>query len=181
MMQLSSVLIMVAIIGGVVGYLRGWSKEVVATAGIILALFTQQQFNVIVFEPITAGASAEAKFYLYSFLLLIVTFFAYQTPAQASRLSGNRLYSNSRRESLTERVLGLFVGAFNGYMVFGSLWYYLDSFGYPFNPYFTAPAPGSPSAMLVASNVLPLAWLVQGNLLTIVVIVLFLFVIITMI
>lgn len=181
MMQLSSVLWMCTFIGAVTGFLRGWSREVVATAGIMLALFTQQQFNQIIFEPITAGATPEAKFYLYSFLLLLVTFFAYQTPAQASRLSGNRLWSGSRRESLTERTLGLVVGAFNGYVIFGSLWYYLDTFGYPFNPYFTAPAPGSPSAALVASGVLPLTWLVQGNLLTIVVIVLFLFVIITMI
>ncbi len=181
MMQLSSVLIMCAIIGGIVGFLRGWSKEVVATAGIILALFIQQQFQSILFDPITAGASAEAKFYLYTILLLIVTFFAYQTPAQASRLSSGRLYGSNRRESVTERTLGAFVGLFNGYLIFGSIWYYLDAFGYPFNPYFIAPPPGSPSAQLVASNVLPLAWLVQGNLLTIVVIILFLFVIVTMI
>jgi uncharacterized membrane protein required for colicin V production len=181
MMQLSSVLIMCAVIGGIVGYLRGWSKEIVATAGIILALFIQEQFRNILFDPLTAGASAEAKFYLYIILFLLVAFFAYQTPSQASRLSSGRLYGGNRRESLTERTLGLVVGLFNGYLIFGTVWYYLDSFGYPFNPYFIAPAPGSPSAQLVASGILPLTWLVQGNLLTIVVIVLFLFVIVTMI
>jgi uncharacterized membrane protein required for colicin V production len=172
---------MCAIIGGIVGFLRGWSKEIVATAGIILALFIQQQFQTVLFDPLTTGATAEAKFYLYTILFLLITFFAYQTPAQASRLSAGRLYSRERRESVTERTLGAVVGLFNGYLIFGSLWYWLDSFGYPFNPYFVAPAPGSPSAQLVASGVLPLTWLVQGNLLTIVVVVLFLFVIVTMI
>ncbi len=181
MMQLSSLLWMMTALGAMIGFLRGWSREVVATAGIILALFVQQQFNQILFEPITSGATPEAKFYLYAFLLLVVVFFAYQTPGQASRISENRLWSRARRESLTERTLGLFVGGFNLYLIFGTLWYYLDTFGYPFTPYFTPPAPGSPSAQLIASGFLPLSWLVSGNLLTILLIVLFLFVIVTMI
>ncbi len=180
MMQLSSVLWMITLLFAAIGFLRGWTKEIVATAGIILALFIQQQFSGVLLDPITAGATPEQRFYLYAGLLLVITFFAYQTPTHAARLSEGRLWS-SRREGLQERLLGTAIGAFNGYLVFGSLWYYLDVLGYPFSPYFTAPAPTSPSAALVASNVLPLIWLVQGNLLTVAVVVLFLFVIIAMI
>lgn len=171
---------MMTLLFGLVGFLRGWSKEIVATAGIILALFATQQFNGIILEPITTGATPEARFYLYAGILIIITFFAYQTPSYASRRSEGRLWGG-RREGLQERLLGTLIGAFNGYLVFGTIWYYLDVMGYPFNPFFTAPAPGSPSANLIASNILPLTWLVQGNLLTIAVVVLFLFVIITMI
>jgi uncharacterized membrane protein required for colicin V production len=178
MMQLSTFLWSLIGIFAVIGFLRGWTKEVVATAGIILALFTSWQFSSILIQPLTQGASPEQVFYLYTGLLLIITFFAYQTPGTAARLSEGRMWAN-RREGLQERLLGTVIGAVNGYLVFGSIWYYLDVTQYPFPPYIFAPTPGSASAAMVGS--LPLIFLVQGNLLTILVIVLFLFVIIAMI
>lgn len=178
MIQLSSVLWMMIGVFGIVGFLRGWTKEIVATAGIILALFTSWQFSGVVIQPLTQGATPQQVFYLYTFLLLTITFFAYQTPGTAAKLSEGRMW-NSGREGLQERLLGLIVGAVNGYLVFGSIWYYLEATGYPFAPYIVAPSPGGPSAAMVGS--LPLIFLVQNNLLTILVIVLFLFVIVAMI
>src|SRR3954471_3717549 len=164
MMQLSTFLWSMIAMFGVVGFLRGWTKEIVATAGIILALFTSWQFSSILIQPLTQGAAPEQVFYLYTGLLLIITFFAYQTPGTAARLSEGRMWS-SRREGLQERLLGAIVGGINGYLVFGSIWYFLDAMAYPFAPYIIAPAPGSASAAMVSS--LPLIFLVQGNLLTI--------------
>ncbi len=161
-----------------IGFLRGWTKEIVATAGIILALFASWQFSAILIQPLTRGATPEQIFYLYTGLLLLITFFAYQTPGTAARLSEGRMWA-SRREGLQERLLGTVIGAVNGYLVFGSIWYYLDVTQYPFAPFITAPQPGSASATMVGS--LPLIFLVQGNLLTVLVIILFLFVIIAMI
>jgi hypothetical protein len=178
MIQLSSVLWMMIVMFAVVGFLRGWTREIVATAWIILALFTSQQFAPIVFDPLVQNASGEQVFYLYTGILALVTFFAYQTPTTAARLSEGRMWGG-RREGLQERLLGLVVGAVNGYLIFGTVWYYLDRTGYPFNPFIIAPAPGSASAAMI--NSLPLIFLVQGNLLTVLVIILFLFVIIAMI
>src|SRR4051794_7325880 len=178
MMQLSTYLWSMIAMFAVVGFLRGWTKEIVATAGIILALFASWQFSSILIQPLTKGASNEQVFYLYTALLLIITFFAYQTPSTAARMSEGRMWS-SRREGLQERLLGGVIGAVNGYLVFGSIWYFLDATQYPFAPYIIAPAPGSASALMVPN--LPLIFLVQGNLLTILVVVLFLFVIIAMI
>ncbi len=178
MIQLSTFLWSMIAMFGAIGFLRGWTKEIVATAGIILALFASWQFSAILIQPLTQGASPEQIFYLYTGLLLLITFFAYQTPGTAARLSEGRMWS-SRREGLQERLLGTVIGAVNGYLVFGSIWYYLDVTQYPFAPFITAPQPGSASAALVGS--LPLIFLVQGNLLTVLVIVLFLFVIIAMI
>ncbi len=180
MMQLSSVLWMITALFAVIGFLRGWTREVVATAGIILALFIQQQFSSILFDPLTAGAGPEARFYLYSGILLIVTFFGYQTPHHAARISRDRLWS-SRREGFQERLLGTVVGAVNGYLIAGSIWYYLDVYNYPFIPFIIPPAANSASAALLAAGVLPLSWLAQYNLLTVAVIILFLFVLIAMI
>jgi hypothetical protein len=135
---------------------------------------------VAVFQRAVSTASGGRKRAANLLLLhgFVGTFFAYQTPGTAARLSEGRLWSN-RREGLQERLLGFIIGGVNGYLVFGSAWYYLDATGYPFAPYITAPAPGSPSAAMVQS--LPLIFLVQGNLLTILVIVLFLFVIVAMV
>lgn len=178
MMQLSTFLWSMVAMFAVIGFLRGWTREIVATAGIILALFAIWQFQSILIQPLLAGASPQAVFYLHAGILLIVTFFGYQTPTTAARLSEGRLWAG-RREGLQERLLGTVVGGVNGYLIFGSLWYFLDITQYPFSPFILAPTPGSVSAATVAS--LPLIFLVQGNLLTILVVVLFLFVIIAMI
>lgn len=178
MVQLSTILWTLIILFAVIGLLRGWTREIVSTAGIILALFATWQFDGILLRPLTQGATAQQTFFLYAGILTIITFFAYQTPSIAARLSENR-YWGSRREGLQERLLGLVVGGVNGYLFFGSIWYYLDASGYPFSPFIVPPAQGSASSDMVAS--LPLIFLVQGNLLTILVVVLFLFVIIAMI
>ena len=178
MIQLSTFLWSMIAFFAVIGSLRGWTKEIVATAGIVLALFASVQFTSILIQPLTQGASGEQVFYLYTFVLGLITFFGYQTPTTASRMTGGR-YWGAGRLGLQERVLGTVVGAINGYLIFGSIWYYMDVNQYPLAPFITAPAPGSPSGLMVAT--LPLVFLAQGNLLTILVIAMFLFVIIAMI
>jgi uncharacterized membrane protein required for colicin V production len=178
MMQLATFLWIGIVLFAVIGFLRGWTKEIVATAGVILALFTIYQFQGILLQQLTQNVSAEQRFDLYTGIFLVITFFSYQTPSTAARLSEGRMWSN-RREGLQERLLGFVIGGVNGYLIIGTIWYFLDINLYPFAPFILSPTPGSASADLVKS--LPLIFLVQGNLLTILVIVLFLFVIIAMI
>ncbi|HRE49411.1 MAG TPA: CvpA family protein [Aggregatilineales bacterium] len=177
MVQLSTIFWTLIVLWGVIGFLRGYTRELVSAAGIILALFATWQFDGVVLRPLLRGATAQQQFWVYSGILSGITFFAYQTPAVAARIAARQQASG--RVGLQERLLGLFFGALNGYLFFGSIWYYLDVFQYPFPPFIYAPSPESASAALVAS--LPLLWLVQNNLLTILVIVLFMFVLIAMI
>jgi hypothetical protein len=109
---------------------------------------------------------------------MVVAFFAYQTPSTAQRLSDGRMWGD-RRIGLQERLLGMVIGGINGYLLFGSIWYYLDVTGYPLVPYIVPPGANSPSAQMISA--LPLNFLIQGNLLTVLVIVLFLFVIVAMV
>jgi uncharacterized membrane protein required for colicin V production len=178
MIQLSTMLFLFIGMFAVIGAMRGWTKEIVASAGIILALFATWQFNGPVLQPLLAGARPDQVFWVYSFILILVTFFAYQTPATARQLSEGRMWGD-RRMGLQERLLGIVIGAINGYLVFGTLWYYLDWTGYPLAPYIIPPGANTQSAAMVSS--LPLIFLVQNNLLTILVIVLFLFVIVAMV
>jgi len=177
MIQLSSFLWMMVFAFAVIGYMRGWTKELIATAGIVLALFTLKQFEALVIDPLTDGRQ-EPKFILQAVVLLALAFFAYQTPPE--RLARGGAVRNPR-ESLQDGILGALVGAFNGYLLIGSLWWYMDNLEYPLSPYITPVAPGSPSAKLV--DALPLSWMLSadGGLLSLVMIALFIFVIVAIV
>ena len=58
-----------------------------------------------------------------------LVFFGYQTP-KFPKIAGSGRFI---RDHFQDILLGLFLGAVNGYLIFGSLWYYLDDAGYPFS------------------------------------------------
>ncbi len=177
MMQLSSFLVIMIGMFAMIGYMRGWTKELIASAGIILALFTLDQFETIFIDPLTNGQQG-SKFWLQAVTLLTFAFFAYQTPPESLARSG-RLRSN--REGFQDGILGALVGAWNGYLLFGSLWWYLDNLEYPLSPHIIPVDPASASANWV--NILPLSWMLSGDggVLTFLMIGLFIFIIVTVI
>ena len=80
---------------------------------------------------------------------------------------------------MQEGLLGSAIGGLNAYLLFGSLWYYMRDLGYPLAPNIPEPFVGTASAAMQLN--LPLDWLLEGNLLTLLVVVLFLFVIVVLI
>ncbi len=115
---------------GLVGMMRGWTREVIAMAAIILALFTINQFAITMFgflgfdNNVTPPPEVRRQeFYILSAILLIIAFFGYQGPALASSRLGDRL---RLRDSLQDKILGFIVGAANGYLVVGSIWSFLE-------------------------------------------------------
>jgi hypothetical protein len=175
MIQLASFLWGMVVLFAVVGFVRGSTKEIIALSGIVLALFILEQFRDVLLSPLIASVPLNQQFYLYAGILMAVALFAYQTPDRFS--TSER--SKDVREGLQEGLLGAALGGLNAYMLFGSLWYYMDNLGYPLSPSIMAPPLDSASAELV--NRLPLVWLLEGNLLTLFVVVMFLFVIIVLI
>jgi uncharacterized membrane protein len=176
MIQLSSFLYMMIGFFAIIGFMRGWSKELIATAGIVLALFTLKQFEGIIIDPLTENQQ-QSKFYLEATVLVVMGFFAYQTPPEAIA----RREIDTRRESLQESILGALVGAWNGYLFVGALWWYMDNLEYPLSPYIAPVAPNSASANLV--DMLPLSWMLSGDgsILSVMMIGLFVFVIVAII
>ncbi len=182
MMQLSALLWIMAFLFGYIGFGRGWNKEVIATSGIILGLFALFQFDTLIRQTLLANVPAEQVFLVQSALFGIIVFFAYQTRAiigtEASRMrSGDR----EGRDELQTNILGAIVGFINGYLIWGTLWYFMHINNYPLSPYITAPAQGSPSAQTISQ--LPLYILAggpggTGDLLAVAVIILFLIVLI---
>jgi hypothetical protein len=178
MIQLSTMLVVMAIFFSIIGYLRGWGREVIATAGIILGLFALFQFDGLIRGTLLTGAPTEQVFLVQIGIFIAVVFFAYQT---RSLRRGAAADATAGRDNLQDSVLGALVGFLNGYLVWGSVWYFMDINEYPFTPYIIAPSPGSPSDQ--ARNLLPLVLLGggpggSGDLLAIAVIILFIFVLI---
>ncbi|RMF78545.1 MAG: hypothetical protein D6737_14425 [Chloroflexi bacterium] len=179
MIQLSAVLIAMSIFFGIIGFLRGWDKELISTAGIILGLFALFQFDTFIRNVLLAGVTQTQIFFVQTFIFITIVFFAYQTRA----LIGDDVERgrNRGRDTLQESVLGGIVGILNGYLIWGTLWYFMDINQYPLAPQIIAPAPGSPSEAWI--DLLPLTVLGggvngSGDFLAIAVIILFLFVLI---
>ncbi len=175
MIQLTTLLFGMSLIFGYVGFTRGWNKEVISTAGIVLALFALFEFDDLL-TSLFINIRPDHAFLIRAVFLGIVTFFAYQTRALIAEDKPRSQGGAAGRDDLQSSVLGAIVGFFNGYLVWGSLWYFMDVTGYPLQPYISAPVPGTASAEFVSS--LPLYLDPTGNLLAAAMIGLFLVVLI---
>jgi hypothetical protein len=175
MIQLSALMWTMALFFAFIGFLRGWNRELVATAGIILGLFALFQFDGLIRGTLLVNVGRDTVFVVQSGIFVAIVYFAYQTRA----LMGEDIARRQGRDSLQESVLGGLLGFLNGYLVWGSLWYFMDINEYPLAPMIIAPAPGSPSDQ--ARSLLPLVLLGggptgNGDLLAVSVIILFIIV-----
>lgn len=118
------------------GLLRGWTKEILSTFGLVLSLFALNQFAPRLLEllGLVAGASGtqldpvtlrKQQFLVMALLHMLISFFSYQGPALAGQISGGRLNIPSR-STIQERLLGGIMGGINGYLVIGTLWAFLE-------------------------------------------------------
>ena len=124
----------------IIGAMRGWAKELLVSFSVILSLaftkmleqyvpfirenFVKPALDPIVTTPTDAGTSL---FWIRFSILFVLVFFGYQTVNLSKLLSGK-----SARERLQDFLLGFMIGAINGYLVVGSLWFYLFEAHYPF-------------------------------------------------
>ncbi len=181
MIQLTVLLGAMVFTFAMVGFSRGWNKEVIATSGIILALFALFQFNSTL-DTLLANVPADQRLLVRAILFSAVVFFAYQERAIINKEAIERRGTREEgRDRLQSNVLGGLVGGLNGYLIWGSLWYFMHVTDYPLSPYLSRPVPGSASANFVDS--LPLYVLAggpggEGTVLAILVIILFLIVLI---
>ncbi len=141
------------ILFAIIGFMRGWAMEALVSFSVILALFLitiVETLMPVVKEIIVADATRQ--FWIRVIILGVLVFFGYQTP-RISRLAGA-----ARRERISDALLGVFLGAINGYLIFGTLWYYLDYAKYPFD---IITAPTDEAALGMIARMIP-AWLGSG-------------------
>jgi hypothetical protein len=146
-----------ASIFAVIGAMRGWTRELLVTFSVVVAIFI---INVVErYLPSITNAflqtGLEGQFWFRTFIVVILVFFGYQTPNLA-RFAGNRFMRERFQDSLT----GLFLGALNGYLIVGTLWYFLALAEYPFSD-IIPPERGSEleESVLRLLEVMPPTWL----------------------
>ena len=144
---------------GMIGLMRGWAKEMMVTFSVILALFIITVLETYVpfvtklaLDSQRPGGDPQTIFWLRVILLVALTFFGYQTP-NIPRLAGSGRFA---RDRLQDALLGLFLGAVNGYLVWGTMWYFLDHAHYPFPGIVSADLTQSAKALI---SFLPPNWL----------------------
>jgi uncharacterized membrane protein required for colicin V production len=119
--------IMIALFA-VVDMQRGWTRAVIATAGLILSLFAINQLIPLLFS--TLGYFEQPfdetlwrrEILMLSGIHLFIAFFSYAGPTMAGRLTGRLKI----RDNVQDKILGLIVGAVNGYLVVGTLLSFLE-------------------------------------------------------
>jgi hypothetical protein len=133
---------------GLIGGMRGWAKELLVTSAVALGLFLNAILESYI-EPYKAAMATQpgiTQFAIRAGLLVLLALFGYQSP------NIRALQPKLARERLEEILLGLCLGLLNGYLLVGSIWFYLHQTGYP-TPLIVPPAEGSDLATQI-SNVI---------------------------
>ena len=154
MVQLSSMMWILATFLGIVGFLRGWNREVVVLAGVLLTMFALFQFDALIRGTLLLKFSHAQTFIIQAAVFLAVVFFAYRNEAFVPE-------QRSGAKGFQAGILGSVIGFINGYLIGGTLWYFLDINEYPLAPYVMSPGPDSPAAHSLSS--IPLV-LMSGGL-----------------
>lgn len=125
---------MYVILFAVIGLLRGWAKELLVSFAVVVALTLN--FLLRKFAPVvsTLQGNDVTLFWIREIILLTLIYFGYQTVISVARLQ-----AGARRERLADSLFGFVLGGFNGYLVAGSTWFYLDAARYPFEKLFIQP------------------------------------------
>ncbi len=123
---------MLVFLFALIGMMRGWAKELMVVFSLILTL----AFNVLLRRYLPVMNSFpdddQSLFWVRSIILVVLVAFGYQSVGLP------RFAGKVAREKLQDSILGFIFGLLNGYLVVGTLWFYLDQARYPFD-YITAP------------------------------------------
>jgi hypothetical protein len=122
----------------VIGYLRGWQKEVIAATGLIASIAALHQFGSYIVtimsipinlfrDPSNPFLAQQSQFWAQAIFHTILAFFSFQmvTRLADSPQAGGRL-GPRLRGALEKRIIGAILGAVNGYLFIGSLWGFLE-------------------------------------------------------
>ena len=135
MMSIVYLFWMYVILFGLVGWMRGWAKELLVAFSVILALALNHVVHKYI--PIARGLPENdvSLFWVRTIILLVLVYFGYQTVISIPHLA-----SKAARERLQDTLFGAFLGAINGYLVAGSILYYMHVADYPFEDVISRPA-----------------------------------------
>ena len=135
MVSLTFMFWMFVVLFGIIGAMRGWAKELLVAFSMILALAFMRLLETYVpfVANMVVNSADQGIFWLRVIIVLVLVFFGYQSVALP------RFASKAAREKLQDVLLGFVLGAFNGYLIVGTLWFFMHEAGYPFSAYILPP------------------------------------------
>ena len=119
----------------VIGGMRGWAKEMLVIFSVILALtLTTLLDRLRALRPRCPGQGQPCPVFLAArHHPVLLVFFGYQTP------NITRFAPKMTREKFQDSMLGVFLGAVNGYLIAGTIWFYLQMQSILFPDHHAAP------------------------------------------
>jgi uncharacterized membrane protein required for colicin V production len=184
MINANLVFIMFVVIFGLVGAMRGWVREVIVTASLVLALFVLNQLG-DKWNTLVAGLAAKnstEQWVWRSLPLFFIAFFGYLGPAVV-----RSRFEQNMRGKIEQGFLAFIIGAINGYIIFSTISFIawraglLDSpavAGAHTSPLFIPPAGGWNELFFLKSAAITV---LSGTTLVVVLIAVFLFVIVVIV
>jgi hypothetical protein len=135
MMSIVYLFWMYVILFAIVGGMRGWAKELLVSFSVILALALNHVIRRYI--PIAQNLSETdpSLFWVRTIILLVLVYFGYQTVVSIPHLA-----SRATRERLQDSLFGVIMGALNGYLIAGTILFYMHVADYPFETVISKPA-----------------------------------------
>ena len=155
MIALVAVFFLLLLLFGLVGSARGWGKEVLVIASVILALAAIALIDQILRLGERLGMEATTLFWLRIGILTLLVYFGYGSP-KVSRIAR----ATERRDVIGEKILSFIMGMVSGYFVVGTYWYFAIAAGYPSMEKYVMPATADVADLTVwVQGLLPPVWL----------------------
>ena len=127
MMSIVYLFWMFVILFGIVGLMRGWAKELLVAFSVILALALNHVLRRYIPIAQNLPETDQSLFWVRTIILLVLVYFGYQTVISISHLA-----SRAARERLQDSLFGAIMGALNGYLIVGTILFYMHVADYPF-------------------------------------------------
>jgi len=128
---------MYVILFAAIGAMRGWVKELLVSFSVIVALTTNHVLVRYIPMVRDLPVNSSSLFWIRSLIVITLVYFGYQTVVSIPRLA-----ARATRERLQDTLFGIFMGVINGYLIAGTLLYYLYEAKYPY-PDIVSPPTGS--------------------------------------
>jgi uncharacterized membrane protein required for colicin V production len=166
MVEIQQLFVMLILVLGVIGMVRGFLKELGVTLVLIATLFALDRLIPIVNNFINGGgfgflglgpvpqteSTDSLLFVLFSAMMVAATYIAYQGETLA--------FEGKNPSGIVGALLGFLIGAVNGYLLFGTIWWLMNFYQYPFG-LVAQPLP-VPAQQIITSGLLPLELLGGG-------------------
>jgi len=152
---------LLVVLFAIIGAMRGWAKEILVTFSVFIALFLISLLdNYVPFFKVLLEnqdpSTAKTIFWVRSSVVFVLAFFGFQTPSLQRFVATEKF----NRDRLQDALLGFVLGCVNGFLIVGSLWFYMHQANYPF-PKWISPPVDEPTRIAVERLVayLPPQWL----------------------